>query len=151
MGTGRSRTLLVAQSCLTFCNHMDCSPPGSSVHGILQIRIVEWVAIPFSRGSSQPRDGTRVSPCLLHWREGSLPLVPPGSMILPPEPPGKPPLLFLFTCLHPPMCGGWGGVGVESDSIRGSPEVCRNDKPDSYGKAVAHTNLMLIQTLILPK
>ena len=49
------------------------------------------------------------------------------------------------------MGGGWGGVGVESDSIWGSPEVCRNDKPDSYGKAVAHTNLMLIQTLILPK
>ena len=40
---------------------MDCSPPGSSVHGILQARILEWVAIPFSRGSSQPRDWTWVS------------------------------------------------------------------------------------------
>ena len=40
---------------------MDCSPPGSSVHGILQARILEWVAIPFSRGISQPRDQTRVS------------------------------------------------------------------------------------------
>ena len=40
---------------------MDCSPPGSSVHGILQARILEWVAIPFSRGSSWPRDQTRVS------------------------------------------------------------------------------------------
>ena len=40
---------------------MDCSPPGSSVHGILQARILEWVAISFSRGSSQPRDQTRVS------------------------------------------------------------------------------------------
>ena len=38
-----------------------CSPPGSSVHGILQTRILEWVAIPFSRGSSQPRDWTQVS------------------------------------------------------------------------------------------
>ena len=40
---------------------MDCSPPGSSVHEILQARILEWVAIPFSRGSSQPRDQTQVS------------------------------------------------------------------------------------------
>ena len=44
------------QLCLTFCNPMDCSLPGSSVHGILQARILEWVAIPFSGGSSQPRD-----------------------------------------------------------------------------------------------
>ena len=43
---------LVSQSCLTLCNPMDCSLPGSSVHGILQARILEWVAIPFSRGSS---------------------------------------------------------------------------------------------------
>ena len=42
----------VAQSCLTLCDPMDCSLPGSSVHGILQARILEWVAIPFSRGSS---------------------------------------------------------------------------------------------------
>ena len=43
------------------CNPMDCSPPGSSVHGISQARILEWVAIPFSRGSSWPRDWTYVS------------------------------------------------------------------------------------------
>jgi len=54
-------TVTVAQSCLTLCNPMDCSPPGSSVHGILQARILEWVAIPFSRGSSQLRDWTWVS------------------------------------------------------------------------------------------
>ena len=53
--------VLVTQSCLTLCNPMDCSPPGSSVHGILQERILEWVAIPFSRGSSWPRDQTWVS------------------------------------------------------------------------------------------
>ena len=51
----------VAQSCLTLCYPVDCSPPGSSVHGILQARILEWVAISFSRGSSQPRDRTPVS------------------------------------------------------------------------------------------
>ena len=49
------------QSCLTLCNPMDCSPPGSSVHGILQVQILEWVAIPFSRGSSQARDWTHIS------------------------------------------------------------------------------------------
>ena len=49
------------QSCLTLCDPMDCSPPGSSVHGILQTRILEWVAMPSSRGPSQPRDGTHVS------------------------------------------------------------------------------------------
>ena len=50
-----------AQSCLTLSNPLDYSPPGSSVHGILQARIQEWVALPSSRGSSQPRDWTRVS------------------------------------------------------------------------------------------
>ena len=49
------------QLCLTLCNPIDGSPLGSSVPGILQARILEWVAIPFSRGSSQPRDRTQVS------------------------------------------------------------------------------------------
>ena len=65
------------QSCPTLCNPMDCSLPGSSIHGILQARILEWVVMPSSRGSSQPRDQTCVS-CLLHWQAGYLPLVPPG-------------------------------------------------------------------------
>ena len=48
-------------ACPTLCDTMDCSPPGSSVHGILQARILEWVAIPFSRGYSRPwRDQTQV-------------------------------------------------------------------------------------------
>ena len=50
-----------AQSCPTLCDHMDCSPPSSSVHGILQARILEWVAISFSRESTQG-----LNPCLLH-------------------------------------------------------------------------------------
>ena len=53
--------VLVTQSRLSLCSPMNCSPPGSSVHGILQARIVEYVAIPFSRGSSQPGDQTQVS------------------------------------------------------------------------------------------
>ena len=51
----------VAQSCLTLCNPMDYSPPGSSIHGILQARVLEWVVISFSRRSSRPRDRTQVS------------------------------------------------------------------------------------------
>ena len=53
--------VLVAQSCPTLGDPMDCSLSGSSVHGILQERILEWVAISFSRGSSRPRDGTWAS------------------------------------------------------------------------------------------
>ena len=52
---------LAAKLRLTLCNPVDCSPPGSSVHGILQARILEWVAIFFSRGSSGSRDGIRIS------------------------------------------------------------------------------------------
>ena len=51
----------ITQSCPAQCDPMDHSPPGSSVHRILQARILEWVAIPFSRGSSWPRDRTQVS------------------------------------------------------------------------------------------
>ena len=51
----------VAWSCPALCDPMDCSPPGSSVRGILQARRLEWVAISSSRGSSRPRDGTHVS------------------------------------------------------------------------------------------
>ena len=53
--------VLAAQLCLTLWDPMNYSPPGSSVCGILQARILDWVAIPFSRGSSGPRDWTRVS------------------------------------------------------------------------------------------
>ena len=51
----------VAQSCQTLCNPMNCSSPGSSVHGILQARTLEWITLPFSRGCSQPRDRIWVS------------------------------------------------------------------------------------------
>ena len=53
--------VLVAQSCLTLCDPTDCSPPVSSVHGILQARTLERITIPFSRGSTWPRDQTQVS------------------------------------------------------------------------------------------
>ena len=63
----------VAQSCPTLNNPMDCRPPGSSVHGIFQARILEYIAIYFSRGSSQ---GSK--PCFLHWKADSL---PPGKPV----------------------------------------------------------------------
>ena len=56
--------MLLTQSYLTLYEPMDCSLPGFSVHRILQARILEWIAIPFSRGFSQPRDQTLVSPAL---------------------------------------------------------------------------------------
>ena len=68
--------VLVIQLCLTLCNPMNCSLPGSCVREILQVRILEWVAISFSRGFSQPKDQTQV---------GAL-----QACSLPHEPPGKP-------------------------------------------------------------
>ena len=67
------------QSCQTLCDPMDCSPPGASVHGILQARTLEGVAMPSSRGSSRPRDGTQVIYVSCIWQAGSLPLGPPGK------------------------------------------------------------------------
>ena len=99
----------VPRSCPTLCNPTDCSLSGFSVYGIFQARVLEWIAISFSRGSPQPRNRTRVShiagrhfttgihchalfqrifstqglnASLLHlllWQEGSLPPVPPGK------------------------------------------------------------------------
>ena len=57
----RSVKVLVIQSHPTLCEPVDCSLPGSSDHGIFQARILKWVAMPTSRGSSRPRDQTRVS------------------------------------------------------------------------------------------
>ena len=112
-----------SQSCLTLWDPMDCSPPGSSAHGILQVRILEWVAISSSRGSSQPRDQTQVS-CIasrflyhlshfVSWGDlaGSrpLPLVQRGCSLLvhnwplaSPFPP-PPTLLLPPPPMHPPF------------------------------------------------
>ena len=56
-----SQKVLVTQLCPILCDPMDCGPPGSSVYGILQARILEWVAMPSCRGASRPRDLSRVS------------------------------------------------------------------------------------------
>ena len=68
------------QSCPALCIPVDCSPPGSSVHGILQGRIVEWVAVPSSRDLPDPRTELVFLMSNLHWQMGSLPLAPLGSL-----------------------------------------------------------------------
>ena len=80
------QSVLVTQMCPTLCDPMDCSPPGSSVHGILQARIMEWVVIAFSKGSSQPRDRTQV------------PTLQADS--LPPEPLGTPVYIYILICIY---------------------------------------------------
>ena len=77
------------QLCPTLCDPMGCSLPGSSVHGILEARILEWGATPSSRGSSPP--ASLMSPALAG---GSLPLAPPGK----PKQPNA--LVLLFICLQ---------------------------------------------------
>ena len=72
------QSVLVTQSCLTLCDPKDCSPPGSSVHGIFQARILEWVAMPSLLQGIFPIQVS--NPCLLsllHWQVGPLPLAPP--------------------------------------------------------------------------
>ena len=67
---------------MTICNPIDCNRSDSSVHGVLQARILEWVAMLSSRGSSQPRDQTQLSFCFLHWQVSSLSLAPPGKPLV---------------------------------------------------------------------
>ena len=79
--------VFVAQSCPTLCDRMDCSLPGSSVHGILQARILEWVAIPFSRGPS------KFDPGIIKLRSATQ-----QTDSLPSEPPGKAWWIWILNC-----------------------------------------------------
>ena len=100
--TGLKKKVSVAQSCLTFCNSMDCNQPGSSVHGILQVRILEWVAIPF------PTQG--LDPGILHCREILYCLSHQGST--------KSTVVGNHSLLQGIFCEGWGiiGLGVQISS-----------------------------------
>ena len=101
---------VVSQSCPIPCDPMDCSPPGSSVYGILQAKILEWVAISFSRGSSQSRDQTH----LLHWYVDSLPLSHQGRSQL---------MDVRFKFRFQPFCSAWfcGALqGTESHPVLGT-------------------------------
>ena len=77
---GAFSVCVCTQLCPTLCNPMDYSSSGSSVHGSLQARILEWVAVSSSRRHSQPRDRTCIY-CLLHWQTDSLPLSHLGTPI----------------------------------------------------------------------
>ena len=94
----------VTQLCPTLCNPMDSFPPASPVHGILQARILEWVAIPFSRGSSQPKGQTQVS-CMAGgfftaWATREAPRPPP-------------PATTLYKQEHPKASQGAPGAGAQ--------------------------------------
>ena len=71
----------VTQSCPTLCDPMDSSPPGFFIHGILQARVLEWVAISLSRGMFSTQGSNPSLLGLLHWQVGSLSLVPPGKPV----------------------------------------------------------------------
>ena len=93
---------LLTQSCMILCNPMDCSPPGSSVHGILQARILEWVAISFSRGYFWPKDRTYIS-CtgrriLYHWTIWEAPIKNSGIFIIERQKDSHDTLLRKITC-----------------------------------------------------
>ena len=95
------------QSCLTLCDPLNCSLPGSSVQEISQARILEWFAMPSSRESSGPRDQTHV----LHWQSSSLPLAPldkPKSN----------------KCAHHPAASLWPDVQGLHTNILAAPFLC---------------------------
>ena len=80
------------QFCLTFCDPVDCTLPGSSLHGILQARILEWVAMLSSKGVLPTQESNPFLSCLLYWQAGSLPLAPPGKPI------------YMFVCVCACVC-----------------------------------------------
>ena len=94
--TGKESDSEIAQSCPTLCDPMDCSLRGSSIHGIFQARVLQWVAISFSGGSSQPRDQIWVSciasRCFYCLSHKPMSLAPPAlaGRFFTTEPPGKP-------------------------------------------------------------
>ena len=76
MGSPKGKRCVCIQWCLTLCDPMDCSPPDSFVHGILQARILEWVAMPFTRGSPQSKGSNLHVLCLLNCQAGYFTLAP---------------------------------------------------------------------------
>ena len=98
---------LVAQSRPTLCDPVDCSPPGSSVHGILQARILEWVAMPSSKGSSRPgiKPMSLVSPALAAGFLHQCRLESPLCTVLPPNPWRLPAFSHFHSLVSFSLCG----------------------------------------------
>ena len=102
------------QSCSTLCNPLDCSPPGSSVHGTLQARVLEWAAVPSSRGPSRPRHWTRMSSVLHVGRRALYHQCPPP--------------LFLTRALPRGLEERQPPFDDEASRLRGTPPCCREQK-----------------------
>ena len=147
-------TLILTQSCLTLCDPVDCSPPGSSVHGILQARVLEWVAMPSSRGSSWLSNWTYIS-CVFCIAGGFFTTEPPGKPPVTPwwfnhlvtsnslRPYGLSPAKFLcpwdfpgkntrmgYNGLPFPFPGELPNPGIEPESIAGILLHCRHSLPN---------------------
>ena len=132
----------VTQSCPTLCNPKDYSPPGSSVHGILQARILEWIAISSSRGSFQFRELTRVS--CISWLAGRF-----FTIELPWWPSGK---RICYSCLGNPMDRGtWRatahGVAKELDTT----EWLNNNRTRPHLRPVNSRSLGLDSQSVVPR
>ena len=136
---------LVAKSCPTLCDPRDCSPPGSSVHGISQARILYWVAMPSSRGSSLPEDWTHLS-CTGLWFFTTEPLGKPNSSLTflilwkgsPGGATGKEPA---YQCSSHKRHGLNPGLGKSPRGGRGNPLQCSClENPMNRGawRAIAH-------------
>ena len=124
------------QSCLTLCDLMDCSPPGSSVHGILQVRILKGIAISFSRGSSWPRAWTCVS-CISHSGRHILYL----SCYL-----ENPHISYIFP-KHEKRCGGGFFVNFIFVYVLNTPHVRKKKNPKKSFTASEFCNNITFSSL----
>ena len=122
---------LVAKLCPIICHPVDCSPPDSSVHGIFQVRILEWVDISFSRGSSRPRDWTQVSR-IAHVNAGNLGSIL-GRGIAPGEGNGHP---LQYSCL---------------DNLHGQRSLvgCKQSDMTEQQNTVQHRTSMRVGSMLL--
>ena len=131
----RTRSVLRAQSCPTLCDPLDYSPPGSSVHGILQASILEWIAMPSSRRSFPPREPTRISCVSCAGRQ----ILCHGVIGKAPGEPGDPPtpLLVVLSLSYAPGCPlrpsqsrskGWAASAEPCGSPRHQPPSRRGTR-----------------------
>ena len=145
--------MFATQSCLTLCNPIDYRQPGSSVHGISQARILEQVSISFFRGSSQPRDQTRIScvSCI-----GRQVLSQPSHQVSPRINCGGGQILFLPVCLWQGRSKGgfvfMNGFMMKFIKILLSPEntchgIRKNSRLRTYTEDRACTNCQLESVL----
>ena len=119
-------SVLDALLCPTLWNTKDCSLPGFSVHGIFQVRILEWVAIPFSRGFSQPRDRTRVS-CIVGFFSSE----PPG--------PSYPQKNINVAAIHKQKClCGRLGTPFSAEKLRQSLRLIQDERGMYSSGQLAH-------------